>query len=168
MDKYTFEHLFRDYKDQIWSYILRLVHNDSEQAADLFQQIFIKAYSHEKELRKEKNIRSWIFTVATHTIYDSWKRTRKERELFAQIPDAELAETNDPSQSYYLSEGWTVLDLERALACLPNQHRAILLLFYQNDLTYEEIGSALSLPAGTVKTRIHRARAALKKELERS
>ncbi len=158
----AFEAILSRYEKPIFNYIFRLV-NHRQDAEDLTQETFIKVYTHLSSIDPEKSFQAWLYKIATNTVYDWSRKKGVHSELFI-IDDPESGfETIDEDFSYINIE--TAKDVENALGALKPAYRAVLLLFYWQDLSYEEISSALSLPVNTVKTHLRRAKNALKEKL---
>lgn len=159
-DLEAFEHLLSFFEQPIFNYCLRLVRN-KEDAEDITQDSFVKVYTHRKLIDPEKNIKTWIFTIATNTAYDFIRRRKRHNEKSLDEGD----ETIDVLQAYYPQEG-LVSDVEQALGRISGEYRKALLLFYQQGFEYKEIAEILSLPVNTVKTHISRGKEQLKQILE--
>ncbi len=154
----AFEAVLTAYEKRIFSHLLRITGNAAD-AADLTQETFLKVYRFRQKVDPEKNFKSWLYTIATRTAYD-WLR-RKNRGEEVLLP--EEGETNEALPAYNSKEA--ELDVARALGNIRPAYRSVLLLFYAEGLTYEEIAAALALPVNTVKTHLRRGKAALKNEL---
>lgn len=161
-DGAAFSRLMSVYERPIFNYIYRMVDNrpDSE---DLTQEVFIKVFKHLGSYNVDRPFRPWLYTIATRTVYD-WlrKRQRRPESLILDDPEAHF-ETIDPVDTYAVIEA--KLDLDRGLARLKPIYQTVLLLFYQQQLAYEEIAAVLGVPINTVKTYLHRAKAALRLSL---
>ena len=168
----AFAWIVRRYERGLFNLALRMV-RDAEQARDLTQEIFLRVHRSLARYDPVYPFPSWIYRVGSNLCID-WIRRRKldtvsldapvggdeggpVRELAGDLPDAEAI----------LIEGERSRLLGEALAKLPEMHRLMLLLRHQRELSYEEIAVALDVPLGTVKARIHRAREALRRILER-
>lgn len=156
------EDLLFQYEKAVFNYIFRLV-SQRQNAEDLTQETFIKVYKSLDQLDPEKNIKSWIYKIATNTVYDWLRKKQKKPELFL-IDDLKVGfETIDQNDAYWSIE--RVKDLEQALERISPSYRAVLLLHYYEDLSYEEVSKVLSIPLNTVKIHLHRAKKALKDEI---
>lgn len=157
----AFEELVFAYEKPIYSHLYRLV-GRREDAEDLTQETFIKAYKHRLSLNPAGNVRAWLYRIATNTAYDWLRRQRRLPETVA-VEKADDAETIGHDEAYYQVEASA--DLDRALQKLSPAHRTALLLFYREGQTYEEIAASMNLPLNTVKTHLRRAKIALRKVL---
>lgn len=161
-DNLAFEEIIYRYERVIFNYIFGLV-RQKQDAEDLTQETFIKLYKNIRSVDPEGNIRGLLYKIATNSSYDWFKKKKIRPELFI-IDDPESSfETIDEDLSYIKLE--TAKDIEIALSKLKVVYRVVLLLFYWQGLSYEEIASALSLPINTIKTNIRRAKQELKELL---
>lgn len=158
----VFEMILFAYERHIFTYVSRLVGN-TQNAEDITQETFIKLYTHLSSLDSGKNIKSFLFTIATNTAYDWLRRMQKQPEILP-LDDYEVpAETIHDDSSYY--NAGQLVYLEPALEKIKPLQKAVLLLFYREELSYQEIADTLVLPLNTVKTHLRRAKQALHKEL---
>lgn len=131
-------------------------------ACDLVQETFYIWARKGKQLRQHSNVKSWLFT----TLHREFLQARRRRTRFQHV---ELSEATDKLSSEP-GVGWSGLDgrqLVGMIHCLDEPFRLPLILFYLEDLSYEEIGRTLRLPLGTVKSRLSRGVAQLKRMLGR-
>ncbi|HEV8666467.1 MAG TPA: RNA polymerase sigma factor [Candidatus Paceibacterota bacterium] len=152
---------------QIYSYALRLV-GDAAAAEDISQETFLKAWKSLKKYdEKSSKFKTWLLRIARNTAID-YLRKKKHVPLSYFESDTGgnvLAETiADPEElaPQMLERLDDARELHETLANLSPKHREILLLYYTNDATFEEIAEALNEPTNTVKSRHRRALAALK------
>ena len=158
----AFEQLVFRYEKPIFGYILRFV-SHKENAEDLTQETFIKIYRSLKTFDPEYKFKTWLFTVATNTVYDWLRKAKKNKEMFI-IDDPDINfETIDDSWSYKLVEDKELVD--NALKNIKPVYQSVIVLFYRDELTYEEIAEVLKVPINTVKTYMYRAKEALGDEL---
>lgn len=157
----AFEQILSFYEKAVFNYCLHILKN-SQNAKDAAQETFIKVYTSRKKIDPEKNIKTWIFTIATNTIYDflRWKKRKNEISLDANI------ETISDSETYYYTGEGIVSDVEKALEKINTQYKKALLLFYQQGFQYQEIAEILEIPINTVKTHINRGKEQLKEILK--
>ncbi len=157
------ERLLFDYEKGVFNYVYRLV-RQRENAQDLTQDIFIKVYKSLHQIDPDKNIKAWIYKIATNTVYDWLRKKQKKPELFIVDDASSGFETIDEKTPYINIE--RVRDMEKALDNLSPNYKAVLLLYYYEDLPYEEISEIMNLPLNTLKVHLHRAKKALKENLE--
>ena len=158
-DLTAFESILSFYEKAIFNYCLRIVKN-KDNAEDITQDTFIKVYTHRKSIDPEKNIKTWIFTIATNTAYDFLRNKKRKNETSLE----EENETILDLKAYYSEEGM-VSDIEKALSKINIEYKKALLLFYQEGFEYKEIALILGIPINTVKTHISRGKEQLKENL---
>ena len=159
-DLFAFEHILSFYEKAIYNYCLRVLKN-SQNASDVTQETFIKVYLHRKDIDPEKNIKTWIFTIATNTIYDLIRGKKRRPEVSLDLE----SETISSLKAYYIEEG-LVSDVDKALTQINPEYKEALLLFYQQGFAYKEIADILGMPINTVKTHIARGKEQLKEKLK--
>ena len=159
----AYELLVKEYEKNVYNLALRMVGN-SEDAADMSQEAFIKAYNSLTSFRGDSKFSVWLYRIVSNVCLD-YLRSRGRRQtvsLSAENDDGEDVEIDiaDETQSpERLLDRWLTRDaVRRGLAALPPEHRQILLLREIQGLSYDEIADALGIEAGTVKSRIFRAR----------
>jgi RNA polymerase sigma-70 factor (ECF subfamily) len=151
---WSFDQIYDDYQTPIYRYVLRLV-GDREQADDLTQDTFLKAFRALPKMDATLKVSAWLYRIATNTCYDTLRR----RKLIAWLPwqalDHEPADVEgaDPQESY----GTTEL-VRAALGRMPHQYRAALLLSTQEGFSRSEIATALHIAESGVKMYLSRAR----------
>lgn len=162
-DVNAFELLMSEYEKNVYSIALRMTGN-SEDAADMTQESFIKAFNSIVSFRGESKFSVWLYRIVSNVCLD-FIRARNRRptvSLSAEDDDGEETQLDitDESQSpeVLLERGLTRDAVRRGLNTLPPDFKQILLLREIQGLSYEEIAQTLGLEAGTVKSRIFRAR----------
>lgn len=169
-DQSAFEQLVLDNQNKVFSLALRLV-NDREEAADLAQEAFVKAWQGLASFQGESSFATWVYRLTTNVCIDHLRRQKRREgvEPAVSLDDensgwAEPAgRDSDPQQVLEQSERGQAL--ARGLAKLPDWQRRVLVLRELSGLSYQEIAQALELDIGTVKSRISRARLSLRKIL---
>lgn len=172
----AFAHLVGLYRPRVVSLVAGLL-GDADQAEDVAQDAFMKIHAGLPGFRFESRFSSWVFRIACRTAIDHtrrrWWRRRVSLERLSEPgrEEALLAHSEtppaspDPEARLLAAERARIL--RRALAEIPLAFRAPVVLKDLVDLPYEEIGRILDCPLGTVESRIHRGRLALRKKLER-
>ena len=162
-DANAFETLVLEYEKNVYNIALRMTGN-SEDAADMTQEAFIKAYNSLQSFRGDSKFSVWLYRIVSNVCLDFLrsKNRRPTVSLSVEDDDGEDAQLDvaDESQSpeLLLDRKLTRDSVRRALDSLPPDYRQILLLREIQGLSYDEIAQALSLEVGTVKSRIFRAR----------
>jgi RNA polymerase sigma-70 factor, ECF subfamily len=163
-----FTTFMRAYQDMVFSTAARLVGNDA-QAADIAQEVFLKAYEQFSHLRASETAGGWLKTVATNLTLNHLSRYRKRWRLFSEIKTDALDGAPDFEANLPLPDTLLVdLDAEQrravideALRRLPEQQRVPLVLYHFEELPYQDIAIRLGVSLAKVKTDIRRGRAAL-------
>jgi RNA polymerase sigma-70 factor (ECF subfamily) len=164
-----YEVLMRRYNQRIYRVVLTILRNDAE-AEDVMQEAYVRAYQHLNDFAGQAKFATWLTKIAVHEAF-ARTRTRTTNGETKFIAEASLemntlrSETPDPEKQAYDHE--LRLVLERAVASLPDHYRSVFVLRVIEGLDVNETAAALDLGAEAVKTRLHRARALLRKELER-
>ena len=130
----------------------------AENAEDVFQEVFARAYQHLGRLRDDEAIRPWIAQLTRRLCIDHIRAGSREQLMDEEIEPNELDET--------LSKLEEALSVHEALAELPEHCREILDRFFARDESYQTIGAALDIPAGTIASRISRCLAKLRELFE--
>ena len=162
-DVNAFEKLVLEYEKSVYAITQRMTGN-AEDAADMTQETFIKAYNSLSSFRGDSKFSVWLYRIATNVCLDFLRsRSRKPTvSLSVEDDDGEEVELDiaDESQSpeRLLERGLTRDAVRRGLDELSPEYRQILLLREIQGLSYEEIADVLTLEVGTVKSRIFRAR----------
>jgi len=169
-DQDAFEQLVLDNQNRVYSLAVRMV-NDREEAADLAQEAFLKAWRSLSGFQGESSFATWIHRLTTNICIDHLRKQKRRQEIepVASLDDEESGWTEpadwqqDPQRQ--LEQAELSREVARGLEALPDHHRQVLVMRELSGLSYQEIGQALSLDPGTVKSRIARARMALRKIL---
>lgn len=161
-DPEAYEALVERYGGRVYNVALRITH-DPDAARDCAQEAFIRAYRALHQYDPMYPFGPWIFRIATNTSLNFVQRGRGREITVEELPEhAEPLEAGPELSAIRKEDVQEVLD---AMALLPPAYRAALTLRHMQQLSYQEVADALGLPLGTVKTHLHRARAALKVQL---
>ena len=169
-DQEAFEQLVRDNQNRVYSLAVRLV-GDREEAADLAQEAFLKAWQGLSSFQGDSSFATWIYRLTTNVCIDYLRRKKRRQEVEPAVSlddeDSGWAEPADAGQDPHrkLEEAERGRALARGLERLPEHQRQVLVMRELSGLSYQEIGAATGLDLGTVKSRIARARLALRKIL---
>ncbi|OUQ76163.1 sigma-70 family RNA polymerase sigma factor [Flavonifractor sp. An100] len=169
-DQDAFEQLVLDNQNRIYSLAVRLT-GSREEGADLAQEAFFKAWQGLDSFQGESSFSTWVYRLATNVCIDFLRRQNRRREVeqVVSLDDEERtwAEPADLRQDpqRHLERAELSRAVERGLEALPEHQRKILIMRELSGLSYQEIGQALELDLGTVKSRLARARLALRKIL---
>ena len=165
--KEDFETLVKKYQASIINYVYRMI-GDYESAVDLSQEVFLKVYLSLDKYDKKFRFSTWLYKIASNLTIDHLRK-RKLKTLSIDsgrrgendLHSFEIPSRNPGPDSLYLTKDLRER-IERSLRALPEEYREILTLRHINGLSYNEIAAITSLPPGTVKNRIFRARRKLK------
>jgi RNA polymerase sigma-70 factor (ECF subfamily) len=167
----NFEALVREHQGMVFRTLTRLT-GSGAQVEDLAQEVFLRLYRALPEFRGDAALSTYLYRIVVNVAQDEWKRRRKERSVIASAPAVE--EENDagwiesfagdelteharnPEQRMEDAEAQAAV--EAALRELPEMERAVLVLYHQEECSYEGIAAALGLPINTVRTHLHRGR----------
>jgi RNA polymerase sigma-70 factor, ECF subfamily len=153
--------LFRRYQLPLYVYVFELV-RDEQAALDIVQETFIAAVRHISGLREDKKFGSWLFGIAHQKCIQHWRK-RKEI-LFDEIPETPGDFEDGPGDLLIRRE--QEAEFMSLLNQLPLPQRLVLLLHFVEDFSLEEIAQITETQLGTVKSRMHYAKRALRKLLE--
>ncbi|MEM8816267.1 MAG: RNA polymerase sigma factor RpoE [Pseudomonadota bacterium] len=169
-DKGAFDLLVLKYQHKIVNLVMRYV-RDQEQAQDITQEAFIKAYRALPRFRGDSAFYTWLYRIAVNTAKNHLAAQRRrplDIELDLQDPEqyglhAKLKETDTP-------EGVTISEelkstVEKAIQALPDDLRTAIVLRELDGMSYEEIAQTMECPVGNVRSRIFRARDAISKRV---
>ena len=162
-DVNAFEALVSAYEKNVYNLALRMMGN-AQDAEDMAQEAFLKAYNSLPGFRGDSKFSVWLYRIVSNVCLDQLRKKSKRPTVSLSMEDEDGEETQldlpDTAQSpeELLEKKLTREAVRRGLAQLPEDARQILLLREIQGLSYEEIGEALGLEAGTVKSRIFRAR----------
>lgn len=162
-DVNAFENLVTEHEKGVYAIAQRMTGN-AEDAADMTQETFIKAYNSLSSFRGDSKFSVWLYRIATNVCLDFLRSRSRKPTVSLSVEDDDGEETQidiaDESQSpeQLLERGLTRDAVRRGLKSLSPEYRQILLLREIQGLSYEEIAEALALEVGTVKSRIFRAR----------
>lgn len=154
-DAEAFGELFRRHRDRMWAVALRTT-NDPEMAADAVQEAFISAFRRADGFRGRSAVTTWLHRIVVNACVDRLRRRRPVSEL----PDdhsAVVADRHDHPASVE-----THLDVQQALAALPESQRLALVLVDMHGVSVAEAAEILGVAEGTIKSRCARGRRALK------
>jgi RNA polymerase sigma-70 factor (ECF subfamily) len=164
-DAAAFSVLVERHQARVFNVCLRLLGN-GEDAADATQDAFLVALRKLGQFRGDAAFSTWLHRVAVNASYDILRKQRRQPmlKLARDGDDAAEPEPGVPAPDHSDEVAGTT-DVTRALARVPEDFRVALVLADIQDLPYEEISKVLDVPVGTVKSRVHRGRLALAREM---
>ena len=162
-DANAFEELVLKYEKTVYNLALRMV-GDRDDASDMTQEAFIKAYGSLSSFRGDSKFSVWIYRIATNVCLDFLRSKSRKQQVSLTVSDDDDDDAQldipDPSSApeQQLIKKISMQSVEEGLKTLPDKQRQILVMRELGGMSYAEIGKALSLEEGTVKSRIFRAR----------
>ena len=159
-DRAALEELIRSWERRLFYFIRQLVGNE-EDASDILQQTWLRVLGGIGSLREPQRLTSWLYRIARNTALNHARAQAAYRAGLEESPDQACAE--EGSDAFDLEDAEQV---HAALQRLSLPHREALTLYFLEDLAIEEIADVLGVQPGTVKSRLHYAKRALRKILE--
>ncbi|TWD89760.1 RNA polymerase sigma (SigW) subunit [Neobacillus bataviensis] len=169
-DQNAFGEIVEIYKNSVFQLCYRMLGNRHE-AEDIAQEAFIRAYVNIQSFKQDKKFSTWLFRIATNLCIDRIRKKKPDYYLDAEVAGTEgLTMYSQISSDSPLPESEVEsLELQetvqKEILKLPEKYRSAIVLKYMEDMSLNEISEILNLPLGTVKTRIHRGREALRQQL---
>ncbi len=169
-DQDAFADIVEIYSNSIYQLGYRMLGNRHE-AEDIAQEAFIRAYVNIKTFNQDLKFSTWLFRIATNLCIDRIRKKKPDYYL-----DAEVSGTDGLTMYSQLSSDSPLPESEleslelqeivqKEILKLPEKYRSVIVLKYIEELSLNEISEILDMPLGTVKTRIHRGREALRQQL---
>ncbi|MFS0780017.1 RNA polymerase sigma factor SigW [Neobacillus sp. 3P2-tot-E-2] len=169
-DQDAFAEIVEIYSNSIYQLGYRMLGNRHE-AEDIAQEAFIRAYVNIKSFNQDLKFSTWLFRIATNLCIDRIRKKKPDYYLDAEVSGtdgltmySQLA-SNSPLPEIELESLELQDSVQREILKLPEKYRSVIVLKYIEELSLNEISEILDLPLGTVKTRIHRGREALRQQL---
>jgi len=168
----AFESLVREHQSMVFRTLSRMT-GAGAHVEDLAQEVFLRLYRALPEFRGDSALTTYLYRIVVNVAQDEWKRRRRDREFVATAPiastDDEAGEwlENMPGDSLHgharnpeqlFSDAQLQEAVDTALLSLSEPERAVLILYHQEDCSYEAISAALDMPINTVRTHLHRGR----------
>jgi RNA polymerase sigma-70 factor (ECF subfamily) len=163
-DKEAFGYLVDRYEAKLTRYIRKFT-QEKENVTDLLQTIFTKAYTHINSFDQSRSFNSWIYRIAHNESVNHLKKNGNSMVSFIDfdtfLPHPHASESADKETIQREMKKIT----EKSLANISPKYREVLILYYYEELSYQEIADILKIPTSTVGVRIKRAKDAIEKEL---
>ncbi|HBZ04010.1 MAG TPA: RNA polymerase subunit sigma-24 [Lachnospiraceae bacterium] len=167
MESVSIEKYIEEYGKDIYSFCMYLTKNRFD-ADDLYQQTFLVAYE-KGSIDSDKNPKSYLITIAVNIWNNQIRKTmwrRKKADIIQYDEDAlERIEDKDGSIEEELIDKEEKNRIRKIVDTLPDKMRIVILMFYMEDMSIEDIAAALKIPAGTVKSRLFKAKKILKEKM---
>jgi RNA polymerase sigma-70 factor (ECF subfamily) len=169
-DIYAFEELIENHQKKVYNIAFRMVGNEQD-AYDIVQEVFIKVFKSINKFKGDSAFSTWLYRITTNVCIDEIRKRKKAKlisldaplsiqgdEVKLEIPDNKAQESFEEAERKEVRE-----EIIKAINELNESHKAIIILRDINGYSYDEIANILECSLGTVKSRINRARGALKK-----
>lgn len=159
-DRVAFAELVRRHQGKVRALLMRLA-GDRSLADDLAQEVFLRAYRGLVGFEGRSSFGTWVYRISYNVYLNHRTRTRS----FAALPEDYDVRAAAPEDALSAPRADLRRDLEAAIAELPERYRAVIVLYYLQEVSYPEIAEILELPLGTVKTHLHRAKRLLRQHM---
>lgn len=169
-DQDAFAEIVELFKDKIYQLVYRMIGN-SHEAEDIAQEAFIRAYININSFDVNRKFSTWLYRIATNLTIDRIRKKKPDYYLDAEVAGTEgLTMYSQVAADIALPEEEVETmelqgEIQRQILKLPDKYRSVIVLKYIDELSLMEISEILEIPVGTVKTRIHRGREALRQQL---
>jgi RNA polymerase sigma factor (sigma-70 family) len=168
---FTFEQIVRDHQTMVFSTLIRLT-GSREQVDDLAQEVFLRLYRALPSFRGEALLSTYLYRIIANVAQDEWKRRRRDDRPLLSFSDRaddweDRLQHPGPDAEQQFAERQFQYSVERQLQQLSPIERTILVLYHQEERSYEQIAQSLKLPIGTVRTHLHRGRKKLREGIQR-
>jgi RNA polymerase sigma-70 factor (ECF subfamily) len=162
-DEQAFEQLYRRHRNRVYGIIWRLCGGDPALAEDMLQEAFVRAWTKLESFRGDSRFSTWLYRLAVNVaLSDRRMRVRRLERETALEGRAERMATG--AKDVYADKN---MDLEQAIAQLPERARTVLVLFDIEGYSHAEIAEIADMAVGSSKAQLHRARKLIREELER-
>lgn len=169
-DQDAFTDIVSLYQHRLYQVCYRMIGNKQE-AEDIAQEAFVRAYTNLHTFDQKRKFSTWLYRIATNLCIDRIRKKKPDFYLDAQVTGTDgLDMYSQIASSETLPEDQVEqMELQDRIQYeikrLPDKYRSVIVLKYIEELSLQEISDILEMPLGTVKTRIHRGREALRKQL---
>ncbi|GLC89715.1 RNA polymerase sigma factor SigW [Lysinibacillus piscis] len=169
-DQNAFADIVSLYQHKLYQVCYRMLGNKQE-SEDIAQEAFVRAYMNLHTFDQKRKFSTWLYRIATNLCIDRIRKKKPDYYLDAEVAGTEgldmysqiAADDRLPEEQIEQMELQDRIQYE--IGRLPDKYRSVIVLKYIEELSLQEISEILDMPLGTVKTRIHRGREALRKQL---
>jgi len=165
-DESAFRIIVRRYKNSLYSFLRRFL-NDQNLIEDIFQETFLQIFTSRDNFDTSRPLRPWLFTIAANKAKDALRKQQRNTALtIGTVADSEQMSFEDVLNSItsdkvvpydHMARNETASMVRQVITNMPENLREILILSYFNKFSYKQMASILSIPIGTVKSRLHTA-----------
>ena len=154
------------HRRRVFTMVLRML-QDYDDAGEVTQEAFLAAWQGLPSFRGEARFATWLYRIAYHCCLRQLERRKRERNLQAVIEAEQILEgmRKEKQVEDFLEQRDRQVMVREQMEQLPSQYRMVLILRHLQEMTYEEMADILTMPIGTIKTRLFRARHLLKERL---
>lgn len=158
------------YMDAVYNFALRMT-GDEDDADDLVQETFLKAFRFFDKFEKGTNCKAWLFRILKNSYINDYRKQTKEPDKvdYEDVQNFyETIKSDEVESKHYENDAFTNLlddEISNAITELPEDFRTVIILSDIEGFTYEEISDFVDIPVGTVRSRLHRARKMLYAQL---
>ena len=165
-DQQAFAGLVAQYQNYVFTLVLRMI-KGREDAEEVAQDVFIKAYRSLKDFRGDSKFSTWLYTIANTTSITFLRKKKLDIQSLDNEQVFEVADSVDSGFRANLVEQKSKKEMvHHAVSMLSPDDAEVITLFYQHEQNLQEIGKILGQEPNTVKVRLHRARTRLKEKME--
>lgn len=166
----VFKEIVELFKNRVFGMAYKFT-NNYEEAQDLSQEIFLKIYKEIGGFRFESKLSTWIYRISINTCLD-WKRKNSKVKILStsiinnddEAVELDIKDDNPlPDEAFIQSENQR--EVHELVYKLPDKYKTVIIMYHFNNMSYQDISTALNIPERTVETRLYRARRLLKDEL---
>lgn len=165
----AFDELVARYQKKVMNISYGMV-SDYHDACDAVQEVFLRVYKNLSSFKGEAQFSTWIYRITANVCNDLLRKRKKNTAISLDRDDENSARTDIPDDGATPHDAAERSEIQsavrKAVAGLPDDYRTVLTLYEFENLSYEQIAKILKCPMGTVKSRINRAKKALRKKLE--
>ena len=165
-DEQAFEEIVNRYKNSLYAFLRRFV-NRQDIVEDVFQETFLQLYASRDSFDMERPLRPWLFTIAANKAKDALRKIQRQSSMsmgtLADAGEVSIDEVVNILTSYdttpddEISKEETAQRVRQIISEMPENLRGILILAYFEQFSYKHMAEILSIPIGTVKSRLHTA-----------
>jgi RNA polymerase sigma factor (sigma-70 family) len=164
-----FEQIVREHQSLVFRTLVRLV-GRSDRTEDLAQEVFLRLYRGLPQFRSDAKISTYLYRIILNVAQDEWARRKMDRERICALSEQDEDwegrlphPAENAEQALERKQTWNAV--EKAMLELNDAERAAIVLYHQEECSYEQISMVLGMPIGTVRTHLHRGREKLKQVL---
>jgi RNA polymerase sigma-70 factor (ECF subfamily) len=166
-DQDAFARLVQRYQRRIFNLVYRMLQH-YEEASEITQETFLAAWQGLPSFRGDARFATWLYRIAYNCALKQLETRKRDRALQAALQAEQALESEDnfDRASAQIDEREQQAFVQESLSHLPAKYRIVLILRHLQDMTYEEMAEILTMPVGTIKTHLFRARNLLKERLQ--